>query len=209
MNGVFKVEQNDFIEKILVPPTLAGYNDVTLLNDQLIKDFRHMIGQLQWVAGQTRPDMSFVSNASSSNLKTADIERFKHVAKSIRKLKFTDSVSLKFKPLNANELSLHVYSDASFQNLPDGSSQGGFIIILTDGIVLHPISWSSKPIRRISRSTLEAETLSQDTIDSASFISQVFSFILDSGITVQCYTDSKQLYQAIMSSKPVLEKPYG
>lgn len=53
-----------------------------------------------------------------------------------------------------------MYSDASLGNMPNGGSQGGFIILLAiQSGKFSPIWWNSKKIRRVVRSTLAAETL--------------------------------------------------
>ncbi|CAC5386684.1 unnamed protein product [Mytilus coruscus] len=64
----------------------------------------------------------------TSKLKTSTIEDLKRVNKLLRKVR-NDPVSLHFKQLGEyGELLL--YTDASFGNLPDGGSQGGFVIMV-------------------------------------------------------------------------------
>ena len=61
---------------------------------------------------------------------------------------------------NPKLLQIVAYSDASFANLMDGGSQGGHIIFLMgENGQYMPISWQSKRIKRIVKSTLAAETL--------------------------------------------------
>ena len=61
---------------------------------------------------------------------------------------------------NLEQLKIVAYSDASFGNLTDGGSQGGYILFLVGNNDKHmPIAWQSKSIRRIIKSTLAAETL--------------------------------------------------
>ena len=55
---------------------------------------------------------------------------------------------------------LVVYSDASYNNLENGDSQGGFCIFLQDSYGnLSLIIWQSKKIHRMIKSTMAAETL--------------------------------------------------
>ena len=65
---------------------------------------------------------------------------------------------LTFVPLDMSSLSLLVFTDASFANNKDLSSQIGFVIVLTDrnqsANVLH---WSSIKCKRVTRSVLASE----------------------------------------------------
>ena len=61
-----------------------------------------------------------------------------------------------------------MYSDASFNNLGDGHSQGSYIIFLSDNHHLYPIAWKSNKLKRVARSTLATETLAfTDGCDAA------------------------------------------
>ena len=61
--------------------------------------------------------------------------------------------------------------------------------------------------KRIARSTLAAETLALlDGIDNAIFINNVLKLILGEELQMLALVDSKQLFDAIKSSKTVLEK---
>ena len=52
------------------------------------------------------------------------------------------------------------YRDSSYNNLDNGSSQGGFIIFVSDKTgKISPITWQSKRIRPVVQSTMAAETL--------------------------------------------------
>jgi hypothetical protein len=65
-----------------------------------------------------------------------------------------------------------IFRDSSLGNLPDGGTQGGHFIVLTgkNGRI-SPITWQSKRIRRVVRSTLAAETLAMaDAIDNGVFL---------------------------------------
>ena len=71
--------------------------------------------------------------------------------------------------------------------------------------------WQSKRIKRVVRSSLAAETLAMsDGVDSAVYISVLLSELyleLSSfEISIDIYTDSKSLHDAIHSEKYVTEK---
>jgi hypothetical protein len=65
---------------------------------------------------------------------------------------------LTFVPLDLNFLSLLVFTDASFANNRDLSSQIGFVIVLTDrNQDANIIHWSSIKCKRVTRSILASE----------------------------------------------------
>ena len=60
-----------------------------------------------------------------------------------------------------NDLKLQLFTDASFSDLPDGGSQAGQILFLTDNKGhTWPLYWNSSKIKWVVRSTIAAETLS-------------------------------------------------
>ena len=108
-----------------------------------------------------------------------------------------------------------VYSDSSFGNLPDGSSQGCYTILLADDKGhFSPLTWQSKKIRRIVRSTIAAETLAlMDGPDSALFLSALFSEIIhgsskESLLPVDCMTNNYPLFEAIQSTKGIVTEKH-
>ena len=61
---------------------------------------------------------------------------------------------------NLKHLKIVAYSDASFGNLTDRGSQGGYIIFLVGSNDKYmPIAWQSKRVGRVVKSTLAVETL--------------------------------------------------
>ncbi|CAG2196695.1 unnamed protein product [Mytilus edulis] len=173
---------------------------------------RSKVGQLLWLAKQTRPDIAFDIAMIASKLKTSTIEDFKRVNKLLRKVR-NDPVSLHFKELGEH-VELLLYTDASFGNLPDGGSQGGFVIMLLgENGKINPITWQSKKIRRVVRSTLASEALAlADGIDCATSLATLYNELVfnkcttEGGITVRCVIDNKDLYEAVRSKKNVTEK---
>ena len=173
---------------------------------------RSKVGQLLWIAHQSRPDLLFEVNSIAVNIKQSSVKDIININKLIIKAK-SSMMSLKYQYLGDNELSLMVFSDASLGNLKDGGSQGGYLILLVgDDGMFSPIWWSSRKIKRVVRSTLAAETLSMaDAIDVAIFIRTLYAEIntgkVDSKLLpLVCVTDCKSLFDAVRSNKFVTEK---
>ena len=76
--------------------------------------------------------------------------------------------------MNLDKLKIVAFADASFDNLPNGGSQGGNIILLTDDKSAAPLQWSSHKIKRVVRSTIAAEALAlSDACDSALYLTSL------------------------------------
>ena len=134
------------------------------LADDEKKEYRALVGQLNWIATQTRPDILFEVCLLSSVFDTATVEDLLHANKLVRKVK-ASQVTLKFPKLQSEEISVECFSDASFGNLNNVGSQGGYVVFLSDGDGNKcPISWQSKCVRRVVKSTLKnSQTSSTNT----------------------------------------------
>ena len=175
--------------------------------------FQSKLGQLLWVACQTRPDILYDVCHLSTQVKTAKVEHLCEINKIIRKCK-SENVMLKFQHLGKEEsLRFVVFSDSSLGNLPDGASQGGSLVLLMgeDGR-FNPLFWQSKRIRRVVRSSLAGETLAlMDGVDNAIFISTLYAELTNGTrsaktIPIDCIVDNQSLCDAVRSTKRVAEK---
>ena len=92
----------------------------------------------------------------------------------IKYLKNTDSF-IKIPQFDQNYLRLQLFMDASFNNLPSGSSEAGQIIFLSDSRNnCCPVYWNLSKIKRVVRSTLAAETLAlSDGCDESFYVNKV------------------------------------
>ena len=88
------------------------------------------------------------------------------------------------------------FSDASPGNLKDGASQGGHIIFLVSKNGNYsPISWQSKKIWHVVKSTLAAETLAlQEGAENCyilrSVIDEIYQLQPEESVQVKCLTDN-------------------
>ena len=159
----------------------------------------------------SRPEISYNVCESSTKVKTATTSDIHSVNKVIKFIKTTPS-HITIPPLDLESIQIHLYSDASFNNLPDGGSQGGYIIFLCDKYRNSvPITWSSTRLKRVTRSTLAAETLAlTDGCDAAFYIVNLLNDILSPKIkhkiTVQAFTDNQSLYSTIKTTKLTIDR---
>ena len=163
-----------------------------------LEEYRVVVGQLMWLANQTRPDIAFEVCELSTHCHNATVEDVLHANKVISKVK-NRNVSLQFHKLsNLSELTIECYCDASFANLHGSGSHGSFVILIKDSIGSRNIcSWQSKKVRRVVKSTLAAETLALlDGAEASILLSTVMAEILNLGENkpiVKCFVDNRSL----------------
>ena len=180
-------------------------NKNAALTEEEKRKFRSIIGQLSWLSTQTRSDVAFEVGELSQLYGKACVGDMIRVNKAVQRVK-TDPVKLIYPQLkNMKSCCLECYADASFGNLVDGGSQGGYIIFLSDGSGDRcPLSWQSRKLRRVVKSTLAAETLALlDCAEAAVFISSVLYELTKCKLPVKCYVDNKSLVESLGSSKLV------
>ena len=178
-----------------------------LLNVEESAALETMIGQSSWLSNQTRPDISFDVCQLSAVKKNATVKHLLYANKTMKKVKNSE-VHLKFPTLkNIENAKIIVYSDALFNNLPNGGSQGAHIVLLCDSAQqCAPIQCQSKKIRRVVKSTLAAECLAlHDAVDNAFYIKNVVSDLLNINIEIHCFVDNNSLVDSVHSSTNVKE----
>lgn len=179
------------------------------LNEHEKSLLRSAIGQLNWLANISRPEISFQVSNISSKITNATISDIKETNKVIKFVKEHKS-HITFPSLDLKSTKVMMFSDASFNNLSDGNSQGGHIVFLADKFKMSsPISWKSNKIRRIARSTLAAETLAfTDGADTACFVNELceeLSLIPRKSI-INTYTDNKSLHDSACTTSQISDR---
>ena len=177
------------------------------MNEEEKHLYRSIVGQLNWLATQSRPDIAFNVCKLSAKLNQPIVQDVLDANKTLKKVNSV-KVQLHYKKLKP-PLQLIGYCDASYANLPDGGSQGGHIVFLTDSdLNAAPLTWRSRKLRRVCRSTLTAETMSLvETIDVCVWMKHIIDEIDDNKLlTTIIRTDNKDLFDAAHSTKAVEEK---
>ena len=208
-DGFVDVGQSSYIESL----SLADLDQIDVtdksreLNADETKIFRGIVGQLNWASNISRPDMAYTACELSTQQAKPKVEDLLRANKAMKELK-QQNVVIRYSPLKLDKLKLVVFSDASYGNLRNGGSQGGFIIFLSDGVLSVPISWSSCRLKRVARSTLCAETLAAvEALDSAYLIEKLCcELFCNSKINVEMYTDNRSLYDAIHTTNLMVDK---
>ena len=207
--GLHQKEYVDAISEITLSCEHASRRMDNLQKEEMA-DYRSLIGQLNWLGTQTRPDIAFDVCDLSANLKLPSVEGVLKANRTIKKLK-KQRVTLSFGAMRCMEqLTVECYSDASFGNLAGGGSQGGYIIFLSDPDGSRCLlSWQSRKVRRVVKSTLAAETLALlDAAEAGVYLANLITEVmcLECPPLVKCYVDNKSLVENLYSTKLVEDK---
>ena len=131
--------------------------------------------------------------------------------KLIRQIKSTTTSILFPKFKNRSDLSIVVYSDASYRNLESGASQGAYIVFLSDGESCCPLTWSSARVKRVVKSTIAAETLAlSEGCDAAFMMSRLVSEVItgrkETTLPITSITDNRSLFEAAHTTNVLSDK---
>ena len=206
------ISQDKYVDALEAIPCSAYSINVNRLTPKDETTVRQVNGKLNWVATQTRPDLSFDVSEFSSFMKKGKVECFRQANKNIKKAKKEKSQICIPNLGNLDKLSIVAYSDASFANLEDGGSQGGYIIfIVGEKGNYFPLHWQSKKVRRVVKSTQAAETLAMVDLAEAcifykTFLCELLHIKDSSKIPVICKTDNSGMYDCTHSSTQALDK---
>ena len=166
------------------------------LDEKEKKEYRALVGQLNWVSTHTRPDIAFETCVLSSTFhetKVADLIRLNKLVERVQR----DKINIYFPRLdNIKEVTLECYTDASLKNLQYSNSQLGLIIFLKYRFgVKCPLFWRSKKLERMIKSTIAAETLAlNEGAEYGVYLEHILSQLVDGiMVKVKCYTDNKSI----------------
>lgn len=119
-----------------------------------------------------------------------------------------NQISLKIPNLDIGTLRIIGYSDSSFANNRDLSSQLGHICFLGDDSgAVAPIYFKSYKARRVTRSAMSGEVIAfSDLFDVAITFAQEIGIMLSRKVPVQLLTDSKSLFDVVSKGSRTSEK---
>lgn len=119
--------------------------------------YREAIGCLIYLAGGTRPDISYSVNYKSRKQTAPTEEDWKEVKRILRYLRGTTSKGLTFR---AQEEKLEAFTDASFRDCDDSSSTSGYVVKLYGDTV----AWRSHKQKETGLSTCLSEYLAMSEV---------------------------------------------
>ena len=167
------------------------------------------LGQLQWIATQTRPDLAANVSELVHNINARHFSEVNRVNKLIRDVKFSKMHALTFHvDSTIDKCKLILYTDASLGNNLDGSTQGGVLLLLQDNKRNHNILfWQSRKLKRVVHGTLSSETIALvEGLDIAITIRDQIQEVTTFKLDIDCFTDSRSLLDSVKSLKNVSER---
>ena len=150
---------------------------------------RGLLGALQWPAVQGLPPLSATVSILAADIGKGEHDLFLNLNKALRFAKNTGDYEIRMHGLDHDlkNLCFPCFSDASYGVRPDGSSQGGFMILLTHKKALQGeqtdyniMSWRSFKLPRVCRSSLSAEAQACSVaVDEMMLLRTMLSLMLD------------------------------
>lgn len=200
------LDQKEYIRGIKIPD-IKRFRDPRDLNESEQTEYRALVGQLNWVTQQTRPDLGYNVSDRSKYCKKSDTKEMKKLIKIANKAK-EQEWEIKLECLNG-KLEIEVFADASFNNVGDGHSQMGYIISVKDKHGHRcPLFWKSRVAKRVAKSTLEAEALGVgEAAEAAIYLKKIWQEItMEQELPILIKTDSRTLERAVKSTSLVLSR---
>eukprot|EP00435_Cladocopium_sp_Y103_P004696 s6476_g1.t1 len=164
-----RANQRDYIRAIL--PIEVGKHRRNNLQETVtekeMSNLRGLIGSLQYATTHTRPDMAAKLGEIQVQLSKPTVSTLLEANKVLREAQQVDDVSICFRSIGPQDVTHVVFGDASFASPKQLASFQGTMVFATTPQLhenqkspISPLSWSSKKISRVVRSTLSAEAFS-------------------------------------------------
>jgi hypothetical protein len=212
------LSQDTYVKKI--PKVTSSTNRLEVgMNQTEYEEGRTALGSLGWAAKQSQPQASFDTSVLLSELPRRRRETISKINKAVKVVQ-DKPVTIRYpSSLDIASAAVAAYSDASWGNRADGTSQGGFLLGLINPGGLKGeetpfgvLQWSSHKVRRVCRSTLSAESQSACiTVEAGDFLRTFLLETKDANFHLHDYAsrlsevpsaiilDAKSVYDHIIS----------
>ena len=187
-DGGIKLHHDTYLGKIH-PMTLPKHvGPETDLSAKEITQLRGLCGALQWPAVQSSPHLRASTSISSGLVNKAKASTVTELNGLLKFAKTNADVGLYYKPLgDVTKLRLITMFDAAFSSRPDGTSQGGYLVMLAPEHTLvnqkdwfHLLDWRSLKPPRVARSSLAAEAqAAAQAADATDFVSKFYDHMVN------------------------------
>eukprot|EP00435_Cladocopium_sp_Y103_P014115 s5986_g3.t1 len=215
-----RISQEAYIDKIdpiQIPKYRRGMKDA-IASPQEVHDLRGLCGSLQFAAVHSRPDMAAKVAFIQKNICKVTVGTLLDANRVLVEAKQTDDTAIMVRPIPLDQITFASFGDASFASASQLKAQQGlFIVACTPELAanrtsdISPMSWNSKQIGRVVRSTLSAEAYAMSSsLDKLTWLRCIWGYIrspsfkwqypetsLRSGHKALLITDCKSLYDLV------------
>jgi len=161
------ISQSKYIESILKKEGLERANPVTMPldpNAPLVPNpegnigdhsnsFTRLLGELQFIANATRPDIAYAVNRLASYMANPSIQHVGALKRILWYLSGTKNLGIVYRALPQQPNFFYGYADTSYGNADDRRSITGYVFLARNGA----ITWCSRKQISIALSSTEAE----------------------------------------------------
>jgi hypothetical protein len=199
-DGSITLTQEKQCKKIGLVTTVKG-------NAKLKDEYIAQRARGAYIASMCQPEASFDLSFAAQAIHPTN-ENTKDLNKRLGWQLDNSTRGLTFVRLDENSLQLLVFTDASFANNKDLSSQIGYVVVLADNTnsanILH---WSSLKCKRVTRSVLASELYAMvQGFDIGASIKTTIEKALGIDLPLIVCTDSKSLYDCLVRLGTTAEK---
>ena len=179
----------EFAASSLAPMELCGpqRSAETVLTYSEHREYRSLLGKLQCLQLQSRPDQSYEVNRAAQRSSAPMIADARALNAISLKAQRSSETILRYPRgvIDVSTVQLVTYGDASFANMEGSKSQCGVIVFLTheprrfwhgEFQLGHLVCWTSSTIKRVVRSTFAAEAYSvSEGVEEAQWLRSVLA----------------------------------
>ena len=163
-DSTWMVNHSTYLSKVK-PITVAKRGPEAELSPAEVSRLRGLLGSLQWPAVQSQPHLCCSASLIAGQMGDTMMHNITEANKLLQFAKDNKDVSLRYSNIcPADKLRMVGMFDASFAIRRDGSSQGGFLLMLVPSSTFegveseyHLVDWRSFKLPRVARSSLSAE----------------------------------------------------
>jgi len=164
--------------------------------------FARLLGELQYIANTTRPNISYVVNRLASYTANPSLQHTTAIKEILQYLAGTQNLSIVYKA-NTEYPDFIGYTDASYGNANNHKSISGYVFIASSGV----ITWSSKKQLTKALSSTEAEYIAMsESAREACWLQSLHMelSILETNALMQIHGDNEG--SIVMAKNPVFHK---
>ncbi|CAE7795640.1 Copia protein [Symbiodinium microadriaticum] len=164
--GEIVMTQESFVQKVrpLHLSRQRALNKGSELTEEETRCLRAINGSLNWLATQSRPDLSTQVSFSQQAFPRPKVSDAIAANQAIRRAKQHASMPIVYRTIPVNQLTIMCHSDAAYANGRGGATQAGYVVSFVDNKIHEgetvrwtPAFWKSYRLPRVVNSTLSAE----------------------------------------------------